>query len=631
VLASWLIVALTSWYSAGCGQAGELEPFSKRAGTAAPDQPLPGTAGRGGCAPSACSSVTALDLVPDLPPSEEFHVSVSGIEVPVRRYNRVGLASFAFAGEVDVEIRSSRAANLQLSPKSLGLQPLSSAEAVRFTMRQPYDLVVFTPDQELERLVLLSALSEPEPSDALDVTELGVSNASSSEQTQSLQAALVRAAEQGRTLYFPPGIYRTAQLDVPGNTDLYLAPGAVLRAREAENPSYGLGILTLREVSNVVIRGGGVIDGRGSLFRPLDADYSMIEIESSSNVAISGITLLDSEKENVAIKRSSGVSLQGIGVVADLEPAFHTPAYLVLSSQDVQIGDAFYYGNSFFCGIGGDRSGALVDTLDLTIQDATIWTDPSSIVLQIGSGLDQDRVERITFENADVIRGGTLSSIFVYGTANVQEVAFKNVRAELLRQPFSWGLGSEPAQRGYLRNVMIQSVDIEHSEEPSYIQATDAERDVRARFADFRIAGELVTAAEASRFALQGESFMDLSFTSARAPFVSVSASSASLNAACAAGGFVFERTGDAAGPLAVPYRWLGAAASGLGFSTDLQERVTFASGQSLVSLLVVPVLDGANEGSESLGVELISERTGLTWQVGRRSRAQLVLCDAGP
>ena len=96
-------------------------------------------------------------------------------------------------------------------------------------------------------------------------------------------AAIQRAIDAGGMVYFPPGIYLSGTLYLKSNGGLELAPGAVLLA-SSDRADYnaddfcvqnsfsvnerasGAHFIVAVEQQNIVIRGGGIIDGNREAF-----------------------------------------------------------------------------------------------------------------------------------------------------------------------------------------------------------------------------------------------------------------------------------------------------------------------------------------------------------------------------
>lgn len=113
----------------------------------------------------------------------------------------------------------------------------------------------------------------------MNVLELGAQPDGVTDNTTALQKALDQAAARGETVIVPPGIYLTGALFVRSGTTFVLQEGAVLLGAADPNAyplvssrtagiemDWPAGVVNIRDAEQVVIRGGGIIDGQGEFW-----------------------------------------------------------------------------------------------------------------------------------------------------------------------------------------------------------------------------------------------------------------------------------------------------------------------------------------------------------------------------
>lgn len=123
--------------------------------------------------------------------------------------------------------------------------------------------------------VLKANRPDPNAANIKDVTQHGVISNPTKDQTDAMQYLIA----QGGDIYIPPGIYRVRTLKIPSNTNIYLAPGAVIKAPDGISVDKGAPFLNLKHAHNIRIYGPGSIDGNGY-------EYHLVQTENSSDITI---------------------------------------------------------------------------------------------------------------------------------------------------------------------------------------------------------------------------------------------------------------------------------------------------------------------------------------------------------
>jgi hypothetical protein len=143
----------------------------------------------------------------------------------------------------------------------------------------------------------------------VNVLEHGAAGDGVTDDTAAIQSALNTYA--GKATVFVPDTgqpYMCNQLNLPSNTDLLLY--GTLKAVPGMTSSF----VTLTNVSNVVIRGYGTIDGNKAAQTHSEAGLSGLGTINASRVRISGITLTNAFYWNLNVTVSDDVVVDGVTI-----------------------------------------------------------------------------------------------------------------------------------------------------------------------------------------------------------------------------------------------------------------------------------------------------------------------------
>jgi hypothetical protein len=305
------------------------------------------------------------------------------------------MASFDFAGRVEVEITSSRpVASARVRPLSYGIRPSVHGRVLTLTLDRPHNLSVEVNGDICGNLQLFANPVEkrrPSPSDP-DV------------------------------IYFGPGIHllpkkkKWRELDIPSGKTVYLAGGCIIQ-----------GSFVCSKVHDVRIIGRGMID---------QGDHGGgVRISNSQHVEVSDIFTrgcFTGGSQNVRIHNVKCISYGRYGDGMD-----------VICSRDVII-DGVYNRNSDDCiavyATRGDYTGG---TRDVTVQNSTLWADVAHPILvgTHGSTKHPESIENLTFRNLDILDQSEAQLDYQgclalnAGDSNlIRNVLFDNIRIEDIRQ-----------------------------------------------------------------------------------------------------------------------------------------------------------------------------------------------------
>ena len=179
------------------------------------------------------------------------------VQVDMDRVQDASMVQFDMGSPVEVMVKKNNGMihEVDIRPQARKVQYVQNKNVITFTLDKPqYLSVEFNGD----RLHNLHLFANPMETETYSEEEKGV-------------------------MYFGPGVHRPKdlpnnQIRIPGNTTVYLAPGAVVKAK-----------LLLDKVENVRIIGRGILD------HPVRG----IEITDSKNIVIDGITVVNPDHYTV--------------------------------------------------------------------------------------------------------------------------------------------------------------------------------------------------------------------------------------------------------------------------------------------------------------------------------------------
>lgn len=330
------------------------------------------------------------------------------------------LASFDFAGAVEIEVTSARSRidSARVRPLSYGITPRVEGDTLAFTLTQPRNLSIEVNGDIFANLQLFAnppEESRPDPQDP-NVIYFGP-GVHQLEDPQAPVEVPLNTIDPNSSRPMPDmraALRRT--LRVPSGKTVYIAGGAIVRGR-----------IVCDGVENVRIIGRGMVEQgpRGSGVR----------IARSRNVEVSGIftpQCFTGGSQHVRITNVKCISYLGNG-----------DGMNVVSSTDVVIDGVFNRNSDDCITVYGTRGGFTGGASDITVQNSTLWADVAHPILvgTHGSTPQPEVLERLTFRNLDILDHmepqldyqGCLA--LNAGDSNlIRVVRFENIRIEDFRQ-----------------------------------------------------------------------------------------------------------------------------------------------------------------------------------------------------
>ena len=506
--------------------------------------------------PTAQAALTAYPSPPNAVKSSVFSVLIDGMEVPVVKHMDYHYSHFAFSGTVDVVVRSLKPVTThRISPASLGILGKASGNELRLSMTQAGDedstpryLVVQIDD--LGKLVLLGDPPEsnvpPASGDGVFhvVSGFGADPTGATYTQPALQAAVDAASIFGSpskpgVVYVPPGIYQVrANLIVKDNVDLYLAPGAVLKADEdignyeTINSGTIAPVLVIDRASNVTIRGRGEVDASGvalmdllsqkppvfltqSRSHPRRRAIQSSDKGTSRNVRISGILVKDATGWTLELVKVAGGVVQNVKVLnhADVNWKIQNDGINATSSSDVLINQCFVMTiDDAMCSKARYKSVGSMD--NVVFANNVLWTWSAGVK----AGMQNDHpMNGVVFRNIDIVhcrRAIAVDTKTSQGSGEavpIEGIKFQDVRVDEIQG--HWQISKHDAVEFLLEDAPALDIEISNFTLPMNLPLRCGP-DYPAkgvRFFHLVMGGELIT--DVSQVTLDGEQTIeDLTF-----------------------------------------------------------------------------------------------------------------------
>ncbi|MDR6717190.1 glycosyl hydrolase family 28 protein [Paenibacillus sp. 2003] len=417
------------------------------------------------------------------------------VKVDMHDIRNASMVTFDCSGPVELEIvkneGSVQAAIIR--PISTGLSCKLEAKRMSLHLEGPQQLSLEVNGDRFHNLhIFANALEQDVPQvsdDGVLPLELGLHNMADILGNLADMSSTVRS----KVIYFQPGLHHfdTSRLEVPSNTMIYIAGGAVI---------YG-GFICSR-VEDVVIRGRGILylsDFEKTTF------YRGVEISYARNISIEGITVIDPPHYTVLIGQSNSIDICNI-------KTFSTRGWSdgidMMACSDVTIDSVFLRTSDDCIAIYASRDEYRGDTRRVRVTRSILWADvahPANIGTHGNYEGDGDVIEDIVFSDIDILEHhepqpdywGCLA-INAGDNNTVQNVVYENIRIE----PFELGElfnvrvlqnpKYNPAPGKQIRNVLFKNIKYNGScLNPSHIEGYDETRKVEnVRFENVVVNGE---------------------------------------------------------------------------------------------------------------------------------------------
>ncbi|MDO4162926.1 MAG: glycosyl hydrolase family 28 protein [Bacteroides sp.] len=240
-----------------------------------------------------------------------------------------------------------------------------------------------------------------------------------------LETETYAEAQEG-VMFFGPGVHRPKdlpnnQIRIPSNTTVYLAPGAVVKAK-----------LLIDKAEHVRIIGRGILD------HPIRG----IEITDSKHVWVEGITVVNPDHYTVFGGGSSDITIRNL---KSFSCKGWSDGIDMMCCRDVTIENVFMRNSDDCIALYNHRWNWWGGSGNITVQNSILWADIAHPINVGGHGdpiSEQGEViENITFRNIDILEQDEDDPPYQgcmavdCGDRNwVRNVLFENIRVENIQE-----------------------------------------------------------------------------------------------------------------------------------------------------------------------------------------------------
>lgn len=403
-------------------------------------------------------------LNPGMPHNDDYTVKVRmrggewkdlfeyNVHVDMDNVQSASMVQFDMGSPVEVMVKKNNGLiqDVKIRPLAAGVQHQMNQNTILFTLEEPRYLSVEFNGDRLHNLHLFANPLETET------------------YTES----------SDKVMYFGPGVHRpqdlpNTQIQIPSNTTVYLAPGAVVKAK-----------FLIDKAENVRIIGRGILD------HPLRG----VEVTHSKNVLIDGITVVNPDHYTVFGGEATGLTIKNL---KSFSCKGWSDGIDLMCCNDVMIDNVFMRNSDDCIAIYAHRWSYYGGSKNITLQNSVLWADIAHPVNIGGHGNPEDKVgetvENITVRNVDILEHDEDDPLYQgcmaidCGDKNlVRKVLFEDIRVESIQEGrlfhinvrFNPKYDKQPG-RGIediiFRNITYDGV----GENPSLVKGLDEERCVR--------------------------------------------------------------------------------------------------------------------------------------------------------
>ena len=342
-------------------------------------------------------------------------LQVFGVEVDMDTRSKAAFVQFDMDEPVEVKVVATGCPveHVKIRPLSRAISCRPSGEgAIVFRLERPAKLSVEFGGNRLNNLHLFANPVETETYDATERDGVMVWDGGTKD--------IFR--KDCRLIYFGPGVHQPKDLPnneiaLPSNCTVYLAPGAVLKAK-----------LRMEGVENVRIL------GRGMLLHPLRG----LEITRSRNVLVEGVTVVNPQHYTIFGGESEGVTVRN---VKSFSSRGWSDGIDLMCCRDWLIEDVFLRTSDDCLAFYNHRWWYWGGSRDLTVRNSVLWADVAHAINVAGHGDDRspegELISGLVFRDIDVLnvdedddnyRG--VMSVCCGDKNRVENVLFENIRVE---------------------------------------------------------------------------------------------------------------------------------------------------------------------------------------------------------
>lgn len=370
----------------------------------------------------------------------QFEIKTTGKTLSVDKFSKYYYSS------IDLEKSSMLTLLSNLSISNIEISPLNDQipfnqvddKTLNFTISEPGQYLIRINDSIKIFLFAEKPLKNSDDQFVNIVTQYNIDPTGMTNETIKIQQALNEISGSGKILYFPPGIYKSGQLNPKSNSRIRFAKGAILNSDTSSIKPFfptdnieSRRFIYLNGVENIEIIGLGIINGNGRYLRNRfgdDARFRLILAVKSKNIRIEGLTLKDPGSWNTQVIQCNGVILRNLKLLNDIDLS-NTDGFDPDASTNVLIENCFAYcGDDNVAVKVTGKKGLAADVDNVTVRGCVFLTKKSA--LKVGTETRSDFMKNITFINNDIIECDRGMAIYVNDGAILDSIAFINNRFE---------------------------------------------------------------------------------------------------------------------------------------------------------------------------------------------------------
>lgn len=279
------------------------------------------------------------------------------------------------------------------------------------------------------------------------VTQNGVISHPKKDQTAGIQSIL----DKGGRIYFPAGIYRTGTLTIHSNTEIYLAPGALLKAVD-NLAAIDSRFIYLQNAACIKIHGPGTIDANyGELFQDTK-NIHIIDVVDCHHVEFEDVCLRNCNSWALHLFGSDQIRCHHIRILSGkdgIDPD---------SASDIMIDGVFIMAKDDAVAVKTRKPPK--PTERVTVRNSIVASDASA--LKIGTETNA-LVRDILFENCDVFDSDRGLVLYARDGGPVENITWRNIRLFMIHWPHE--TGGTPIQLFITRRkglTPVRNLVIEH-------------------------------------------------------------------------------------------------------------------------------------------------------------------------
>lgn len=222
------------------------------------------------------------------------------------------------------------------------------------------------------------------------------------------------ADQDDSIIYIGPGVWKTDTIPLESGKTVYIAGGALV-----------YGQFNMYQLSNVTIRGRGIISG--SIYPRVEASQRAIpvEMQRSENITIEGIIFLDPAGWVIHAQESKNILIDNIKIITGRP---NGDGISIQSCEDVIVKNSFVrsWDDSLVVKNVNNAS-----TSNILFTNNILWTDLAQS-MEVGYETYGASMENIVFEDITILHNYHKAAMSIHNSdqANIDGVYFKNITIE---------------------------------------------------------------------------------------------------------------------------------------------------------------------------------------------------------